>query len=127
MPIRPEQRWFYPIDWHQLSETIRFQRTKGRCVQCGRPHGTGFAFQDHNLNPTFVPMLGAGLRNVSLQVLTDIGDCLGAGNRPSRVIGDIRIGDKNIAVAVAPTRSEPDLAIRHIDCFLIMAPLTDRG
>ena len=39
MPIRPEQRWFYPIDWHQLSEMIRFQRAKGRCEQCGRPHG----------------------------------------------------------------------------------------
>jgi len=39
MPIRPEQRWFYPIDWPQLSATIRFQRAKGRCEQCGRPHG----------------------------------------------------------------------------------------
>ena len=39
MPIRPEQRWFYPIDWHQLSAMIRFQRAKGRCEQCGRPHG----------------------------------------------------------------------------------------
>ena len=39
MPIRPEQRWFYPIDWHQLSAMIRFQRAKGRCERCGRPHG----------------------------------------------------------------------------------------
>ena len=39
MPIRPEHRWFYPIDWHQLSAVIRFQRAKGRCERCGRPHG----------------------------------------------------------------------------------------
>lgn len=39
MPIRPEQRWFYPIDWPQLSAMIRFQRAKGRCERCGRPHG----------------------------------------------------------------------------------------
>ena len=39
MPIRPEYRWFYPIDWHELSALVRFQRAKGRCEQCGRPHG----------------------------------------------------------------------------------------
>ncbi len=39
MPIRPEYRWFYPIDWKQLSMLIRFQRAKGRCQGCGRPHG----------------------------------------------------------------------------------------
>ena len=39
MPIRSDQRWFYPIDWQQLSEVIRFQRAKGRCERCGRPHG----------------------------------------------------------------------------------------
>ena len=39
MPIRPEYRWFYPIDWRQLSAVIRFQRAQGRCEGCGRPHG----------------------------------------------------------------------------------------
>src|SRR5690349_18415479 len=39
MPIRPEDRWFYPIDWPQLSIAIRFKRAGGRCEQCGRPHG----------------------------------------------------------------------------------------
>jgi hypothetical protein len=39
MPIRPEFRWLYPIDWPQLSAVIRFQRAKGRCETCGRPHG----------------------------------------------------------------------------------------
>lgn len=29
----------YPIDWPQLSAVIRFRRAKGRCEQCGRPHG----------------------------------------------------------------------------------------
>ncbi len=39
MPIRPEYRWLYPIDWPQLSALIRFDRAKGRCEGCGRPHG----------------------------------------------------------------------------------------
>jgi hypothetical protein len=28
MPIRREYRWFYPIDWPQLSAAIRFDRAK---------------------------------------------------------------------------------------------------
>src|SRR5215207_2468678 len=39
MPIRPEYRWLYPIDWPQLSAVIRFGRARGRCEGCGRPHG----------------------------------------------------------------------------------------
>ena len=39
MPIRPEYRWLYPIDWPQLSARIRFDRAKGQCEGCGRPHG----------------------------------------------------------------------------------------
>jgi hypothetical protein len=39
MPIRPELRWFYPIDWPELSRAIRFGRARGRCEACGRPHG----------------------------------------------------------------------------------------
>jgi hypothetical protein len=39
MPIRPEYRWLYPIDWEQLSAVIRFERAKGQCESCGRPHG----------------------------------------------------------------------------------------
>ena len=40
MPIRPEHRFFYPIDWPQLSEAIRFHRARGRCeeCECARPH-----------------------------------------------------------------------------------------
>lgn len=38
MPIRPENRWLYPIDWPQISDHIRFGRAGGRCEQCGRPH-----------------------------------------------------------------------------------------
>ena len=38
MPVRPEYKWFYPIDWPQLSAVIRFERAKGRCERCGRPH-----------------------------------------------------------------------------------------
>ena len=39
MPIRASQRWFYPIDWTELSRAVRFDRAKGCCEQCGRPHG----------------------------------------------------------------------------------------
>jgi hypothetical protein len=39
MPIRPEHRFFYPIDWAQLSAVIRFGRARGCCEGCGRPHG----------------------------------------------------------------------------------------
>ena len=39
MPIRSEYRFPYPIDWPQLSATIRFRRAGGRCERCGRPHG----------------------------------------------------------------------------------------
>jgi len=39
MPIRPELKGFYPIDWVELSRVIRFERAGGRCEHCGRPHG----------------------------------------------------------------------------------------
>ena len=39
MPIKPEHRGFYPIDWPQLSHEIRFRHAKGACEGCGRPHG----------------------------------------------------------------------------------------
>ena len=39
MPIKPELRWYYPIDWPQISHWVRFVRAKGRCQDCGRPHG----------------------------------------------------------------------------------------
>ena len=39
MPIRAEMRWFYPIDWPQLSRHVRFERAGGVCQGCGRPHG----------------------------------------------------------------------------------------
>lgn len=39
MPIRPELRFLYPIDWPEISRWVRFVRAKGRCEMCGRPHG----------------------------------------------------------------------------------------
>lgn len=39
MPIRPQHRWLYPIDWPQLSAMIRFGRARSSCEQCGRLHG----------------------------------------------------------------------------------------
>ncbi|PXW51403.1 hypothetical protein [Methylobacterium sp. B4] len=39
MPIRREHRFFYPIDWRELSSVIRFGHAKGRCEGCGRLHG----------------------------------------------------------------------------------------
>lgn len=38
MPIRKDARFFYPIDWRELSHEIRFRRAGGRCERCGRPH-----------------------------------------------------------------------------------------
>lgn len=38
MPIRPEHRYFYPIDWPELSAVVRFRRAGGRCEACKRPH-----------------------------------------------------------------------------------------
>jgi hypothetical protein len=39
MQIRREHRFFYPIDWPQLSAMIRFERAKGPYEVCARPHG----------------------------------------------------------------------------------------
>lgn len=39
MPINRRYRWFYPIDWPQISRVVRFERAHGRCQHCGRPHG----------------------------------------------------------------------------------------
>jgi hypothetical protein len=39
MPIRPEHRWLYPIDWPEISRIVRFKRAGGRCERCRRPHG----------------------------------------------------------------------------------------
>ncbi|MFJ7440917.1 hypothetical protein ACIQW5_25060 [Methylorubrum thiocyanatum] len=39
MPIKREHRYFYPIDWRELSAVIRFGRAGGLCEGCGRPHG----------------------------------------------------------------------------------------
>ena len=39
MPIRRQHRYFYPIDWPQLSAVIRFGRAGGVCEGCRRPHG----------------------------------------------------------------------------------------
>ena len=39
MPIRPEYRWFYPIDWPQLLAADPFGRAKGRCEHCRHSHG----------------------------------------------------------------------------------------
>ena len=38
MPIKPELRYYYPIDWPQISRWVRFVRAKGCCEACGRPH-----------------------------------------------------------------------------------------
>jgi hypothetical protein len=38
VPIHPDNRWFYPIDWAQLSVAVRFGRAGARCERCARPH-----------------------------------------------------------------------------------------
>jgi hypothetical protein len=39
MPIKPEMRGYYPIDWPRISQRVRFERAAGICQGCGRPHG----------------------------------------------------------------------------------------
>jgi hypothetical protein len=39
LPINRELRWFYPIDWLEISRRVRFERAGGVCERCGRPHG----------------------------------------------------------------------------------------
>ena len=39
MPIKKALRWYYPIDWQELSASVRFDRAGGRCEDCKRPHG----------------------------------------------------------------------------------------
>ena len=39
MPIKKELRKLYPVDWRQISAAVRFERARGRCEACGRPHG----------------------------------------------------------------------------------------
>jgi hypothetical protein len=44
MPIRPENKNRYPLDWAQISLRIRFDRAGGRCEcegECGRGTHTG--------------------------------------------------------------------------------------
>ena len=43
MPIRPENRARYPLDWQEISRRIRFERAAGTCEFCrlarhGQPH-----------------------------------------------------------------------------------------
>jgi hypothetical protein len=39
LPINRELRWFYPIDWPEISRRVLFERAGGVCERCGRPHG----------------------------------------------------------------------------------------
>jgi hypothetical protein len=43
MPIRPALRWYYPIDWPQLSHWVRFVRANAQCEHCRRPHAQTIA------------------------------------------------------------------------------------
>jgi hypothetical protein len=38
MPIRRELRPLYPPNWKELSHRVRFERARGQCEGCGRPH-----------------------------------------------------------------------------------------
>jgi hypothetical protein len=39
VPIRTEHRFYYPIDWRELSAMVRFRRAGSACEGCGHPHG----------------------------------------------------------------------------------------
>ena len=40
LAIRPELRALYPRAWRELSHRVRFERARGQCQGCGRPHLT---------------------------------------------------------------------------------------
>ena len=44
MPITPETHRLYPIDWPELPRRVRFECTRGRCEQCGRPNGADVVY-----------------------------------------------------------------------------------
>ncbi len=44
MPIKAEMRWFYPIDWPQLSNHIRFERAGASVSAAGAHMAKPFAF-----------------------------------------------------------------------------------
>ncbi len=76
MPIKAEMRWFYPIDWPQISRHVRFERARGVCQGCGRPHGktvrcladgrwfdaTQHAWRDDNGRPAHWPDVAEAVR-----------------------------------------------------------------
>ena len=39
MPIRRDLKPLYGPDWPEISRRIRFERARGRCEACDRPHG----------------------------------------------------------------------------------------
>ena len=59
MPIRPEHRFLYPIDWRELSMAIRFGRAQGRCESCGRSHGQMVQHLGMGVGGTLRPAAGA--------------------------------------------------------------------
>ena len=78
MPIRHENRWFYPIDWKQLSAEIRFRRAGSRCERCRRPH-----------LPTAFHLGDGRWWDASLGVWRD-GQGRRLRKRPDRIIQDMR-------------------------------------
>lgn len=39
MPISRTLKRYYPDNWPEISEYVRFERAGGRCERCKRPHG----------------------------------------------------------------------------------------
>jgi hypothetical protein len=77
MPIKAEMRWFYPIDWPQLSRHVRFERAGGICQGCGRPHGV-----------IVLAQLGAELGTVAFGVRAlHCNGCIDSRNRTPIVLG----------------------------------------
>ena len=52
MPIRPEYRWFYPIDWPQLSAVIRFRRLRFLRPVLESVLATAAVSEEHGLEET---------------------------------------------------------------------------
>lgn len=75
MPVKPENKSRYPMNWKQISEDIRFNRANNRCEVCGVAN---YAVGHRDENGSFIPIsgnvfadyAGEGLSYPSLKCLT---------------------------------------------------------
>jgi len=67
----PINRKLYPKNWREISQYIRFERAKGKCEECGVPHG---ALRDRSSSMFVTADELQGLESESVPF--DIGDAV---------------------------------------------------